>query len=53
MRRYLTDGIWQVEYLTIVCLVYAGGLSFNDFIVAAKIDEIKVSDLQPRLRVWA
>ncbi|XP_047939544.1 probable pterin-4-alpha-carbinolamine dehydratase, chloroplastic [Salvia hispanica] len=30
-----------------------GGLSFNDFIVAAKIDEIKVSDLQPRLRVWA
>ncbi|XP_041992570.1 probable pterin-4-alpha-carbinolamine dehydratase, chloroplastic [Salvia splendens] len=30
-----------------------GGLSLNDFIVAAKIDEIKVSDLQPRLRVWA
>ncbi|XP_051142852.1 probable pterin-4-alpha-carbinolamine dehydratase, chloroplastic [Andrographis paniculata] len=30
-----------------------GGLSINDFIVAAKIDTIKVSDLQPRLRVWA
>ncbi|GER50853.1 transcriptional coactivator/pterin dehydratase [Striga asiatica] len=30
-----------------------GGLSLNDFIVAAKIDEIKVSDLQPRQRVWA
>ncbi|KAH6830867.1 hypothetical protein C2S53_005791 [Perilla frutescens var. hirtella] len=30
-----------------------GGLSINDFIVAAKIDEIKVSDLQPRIRVWA
>ncbi|KAK6135553.1 hypothetical protein DH2020_030724 [Rehmannia glutinosa] len=30
-----------------------GGLSLNDFIVAAKIDEIKISDLQPRQRVWA
>ncbi|KAK4433437.1 putative pterin-4-alpha-carbinolamine dehydratase, chloroplastic [Sesamum alatum] len=30
-----------------------GGLSINDFIVAAKIDEVKVSDLQPRLRAWA
>lgn len=30
-----------------------GGLSINDFIVAAKVDGIKVSDLQPRLRVWA
>ncbi|KAG8381020.1 hypothetical protein BUALT_Bualt06G0077700 [Buddleja alternifolia] len=30
-----------------------GGLSINDFIVAAKIDEIKISDLQPRQRVWA
>ncbi|GFP89411.1 putative pterin-4-alpha-carbinolamine dehydratase [Phtheirospermum japonicum] len=30
-----------------------GGLSMNDFIVAAKIDEIKISDLQPRQRVWA
>ncbi|EPS69431.1 hypothetical protein M569_05336, partial [Genlisea aurea] len=30
-----------------------GGLSINDFIVAAKIDQIKISDLQPRLRVWA
>ncbi|KAL0298286.1 UNVERIFIED_CONTAM: putative pterin-4-alpha-carbinolamine dehydratase, chloroplastic [Sesamum radiatum] len=29
------------------------GLSINDFIVAAKIDEVKVSDLQPRLRAWA
>ncbi|KAL0304010.1 UNVERIFIED_CONTAM: putative pterin-4-alpha-carbinolamine dehydratase, chloroplastic [Sesamum radiatum] len=29
-----------------------GGLSINDFIVAAKIDEVKVSDLQPRLRAW-
>ncbi|KAL8539468.1 hypothetical protein ACS0TY_001181 [Phlomoides rotata] len=30
-----------------------GGLSINDFIVAAKVDGINVSDLQPRLRVWA
>ncbi|KAL7146637.1 hypothetical protein ABFS83_06G055000 [Erythranthe nasuta] len=30
-----------------------GGLSINDFIVAAKIDKIKLSDLQPRQRVWA
>ncbi|KAM7273883.1 hypothetical protein ACFE04_028547 [Oxalis oulophora] len=30
-----------------------GGLSINDFIVAAKIDEIKTSDLVPKKRVWA
>ncbi|KAI6696129.1 hypothetical protein NL676_016248 [Syzygium grande] len=30
-----------------------GGLSMNDFIVAAKIDEIKTSDLAPKKRVWA
>ncbi|KAL5569696.1 hypothetical protein UlMin_026271 [Ulmus minor] len=30
-----------------------GGLSMNDFIVAAKIDEIKTSDLAPRKRAWA
>lgn len=30
-----------------------GGLSMNDFIVAAKIDQIKTSDLAPRKRVWA
>lgn len=30
-----------------------GGLSLNDFIVAAKIDEIKTSDLVPKKRVWA
>uniref|UniRef100_A0A0C9S3W0 4a-hydroxytetrahydrobiopterin dehydratase n=1 Tax=Wollemia nobilis TaxID=56998 RepID=A0A0C9S3W0_9CONI len=30
-----------------------GGLSINDFIVAAKIDRIKISDLIPRKRVWA
>lgn len=30
-----------------------GGLSLNDFIVAAKIDEVKTSDLVPRRRVWA
>ncbi|XP_073293049.1 probable pterin-4-alpha-carbinolamine dehydratase, chloroplastic [Primulina huaijiensis] len=30
-----------------------GGLSMNDFIVAAKIDEIKTSDLISRKRVWA
>ncbi|PPR81657.1 hypothetical protein GOBAR_AA39063 [Gossypium barbadense] len=29
------------------------GLSMNDFIVAAKIDEIKTSDLAPRKRIWA
>ncbi|CAH9069635.1 unnamed protein product [Cuscuta europaea] len=30
-----------------------GGLSLNDFIVAAKIDTVKTSDLIPRKRVWA
>ena len=25
----------------------------NDFIVAAKIDEIKTSDLVPKKRIWA
>lgn len=30
-----------------------GGLSMNDFIVAAKIDQVKTSDLVPRKRVWA
>nr|XP_027061360.1 probable pterin-4-alpha-carbinolamine dehydratase, chloroplastic [Coffea arabica] len=30
-----------------------GGLSMNDFIVAAKIDQVKSSDLIPRKRVWA
>uniref|UniRef100_A0A1J3HVC0 4a-hydroxytetrahydrobiopterin dehydratase n=1 Tax=Noccaea caerulescens TaxID=107243 RepID=A0A1J3HVC0_NOCCA len=30
-----------------------GGLSMNDFIMAAKIDDIKTSDLSPRKRVWA
>ncbi|KAJ7974856.1 Transcriptional coactivator/pterin dehydratase [Quillaja saponaria] len=30
-----------------------GGLSMNDFIVAAKIDEIRTSDLVPRKRIWA
>ncbi|KAL3509645.1 hypothetical protein ACH5RR_029046 [Cinchona calisaya] len=30
-----------------------GGLSMNDFIVAAKIDEVKSSDLIPRRRAWA
>ncbi|GLJ20579.1 hypothetical protein SUGI_0374750 [Cryptomeria japonica] len=30
-----------------------GGLSINDFIVAAKIDQINISDLVPRKRVWA
>ncbi|KAK2988940.1 hypothetical protein RJ640_026208 [Escallonia rubra] len=30
-----------------------GGLSMNDFIVAAKIDEIKTSDLVPKKRAWA
>ncbi|KAJ6410558.1 hypothetical protein OIU84_007330 [Salix udensis] len=30
-----------------------GGLSMTDFIVAAKIDEIKTSDLVPRKRAWA
>lgn len=30
-----------------------GGLSMNDFIVAAKIDEIQISDLVPRKRAWA
>lgn len=30
-----------------------GGLSINDFIVAAKIDEVKISDLLPKKRAWA
>ncbi|KAK6926235.1 Pterin 4 alpha carbinolamine dehydratase [Dillenia turbinata] len=30
-----------------------GGLSMNDFIVAAKIDQIKTSDLVPKKRIWA
>ncbi|XP_022996033.1 uncharacterized protein LOC111794746 [Cucurbita pepo subsp. pepo] len=30
-----------------------GGLSMNDFIVAAKIDEIKTIDLAARKRAWA
>ncbi|KAK9913905.1 hypothetical protein M0R45_037709 [Rubus argutus] len=30
-----------------------GGLTLNDFIVAAKIDEIKTSDLVPSRRAWA
>ncbi|KAI5670329.1 hypothetical protein M9H77_10693 [Catharanthus roseus] len=30
-----------------------GGLSMNDFIVAAKIDKVKSSDLIPRKRAWA
>ncbi|KAL8149347.1 putative pterin-4-alpha-carbinolamine dehydratase, chloroplastic [Apium graveolens] len=30
-----------------------GGISMNDFIVAAKIDEIQTSDLVPRKRAWA
>ncbi|KAL5973740.1 hypothetical protein ACLOJK_030396 [Asimina triloba] len=29
------------------------GLSMNDFIVAAKIDKVKISDLIPKKRVWA
>lgn len=33
--------------------IVAGGLTLNDFIVAAKIDEIKTSDLVPRRRAWA
>nr|GMD02165.1 probable pterin-4-alpha-carbinolamine dehydratase, chloroplastic [Ipomoea batatas] len=33
--------------------VSIGGLSLNDFIVAAKIDTVKTSDLVPRKRVWA
>ncbi|KAK1261311.1 hypothetical protein QJS04_geneDACA008709 [Acorus gramineus] len=30
-----------------------GGLSINDFILAAKIDEIPTSDLLPKKRMWA
>ncbi|XP_028791182.1 probable pterin-4-alpha-carbinolamine dehydratase, chloroplastic [Neltuma alba] len=30
-----------------------GGLSMNDFIIAAKIDEIKTADLAPKKRIWA
>lgn len=30
-----------------------GGLSMNDFIVAARIDQVKTQDLIPKKRVWA
>ncbi|CAL9202322.1 unnamed protein product [Musa hybrid cultivar] len=30
-----------------------GGLSMNDFIVAARIDQIKTLDLLPKKRIWA
>lgn len=30
-----------------------GGMSTNDFILAAKIDQIKTSDLLPKKRIWA
>ncbi|KAJ3681780.1 hypothetical protein LUZ60_014353 [Juncus effusus] len=30
-----------------------GGVSINDFIIAAKIDTVKCTDLLPRKRVWA
>lgn len=30
-----------------------GGLSINDFIVASKIDDVNISDLLPKKRVWA
>ncbi|XP_020689652.1 probable pterin-4-alpha-carbinolamine dehydratase, chloroplastic [Dendrobium catenatum] len=30
-----------------------GGLSLNDFIVAAKIDMVKTLDLVPKKRIWA
>ncbi|XP_074562182.1 putative pterin-4-alpha-carbinolamine dehydratase, chloroplastic [Curcuma longa] len=30
-----------------------GGLSTNDFILAAKIDQIETSDLLPKKRIWA
>jgi 4a-hydroxytetrahydrobiopterin dehydratase len=30
-----------------------GGLSLNDFILAAKMDQINISDLIPRKRAWA
>ncbi|KAM1337458.1 hypothetical protein ACFX13_042400 [Malus domestica] len=36
-----------------LCTSSIGGLSMNDFIVAARIDDIKTSDLAPRKRVWA
>ncbi|KAG8073049.1 hypothetical protein GUJ93_ZPchr0006g42610 [Zizania palustris] len=31
----------------------AGGLTVNDFIVAARIDQVKTLDLIPKKRVWA
>jgi 4a-hydroxytetrahydrobiopterin dehydratase len=33
--------------------IAAGGLSVNDFIIAARIDQIKTLDLIPKKRVWA
>ncbi|KAJ0960366.1 hypothetical protein J5N97_001816 [Dioscorea zingiberensis] len=36
-----------------LCTSSIGGLSWNDFIVAAKIDQIKTLDLLPKKRIWA
>ncbi|CAI9762320.1 unnamed protein product [Fraxinus pennsylvanica] len=55
------QGLWKLrdfkcaaELINRICRTASiGGLSMNDFIVAAKIDEIKTSDLVPRKRVWA
>ena len=39
--------------MAITNFIVAGGLTMNDFIVAAKIDAIVTSDLVPRRRAWA
>lgn len=50
---YKTLNITKVNEFSNFHLEFAGGLSMNDFIVAAKLDEIRTSDLAPRKRVWA
>ena len=52
LQPELNDLFEKTWILTIFHWI-AGGLSMTDFIVAAKIDEIKTSDLVPRKRVWA
>ena len=44
-----------VSLILIICAESAGGLSENDFIIAAKLNNIPVADLQPKAkpRFWA
>ena len=43
--------IYGVTKKMVLCV--AGGLCLNDFILAAKIDKVKTSDLIKKNRFWA